>query len=151
MKKPADPRPCDGCGRPFGPLVKERRGRLLKQAIAFLRRAHGPDVFAPFLGQDWRAFETFVYALRLYAHADAGSAPGALTAMAGAALMMQPTTVSSCRDAIPGVLTAIPCEFEVGELELVWPLVVARMDVVAQPGKGARPRSRVSKGKKKPA
>jgi hypothetical protein len=91
---------------------------LEKAARTWLRGqpGHGRNTFAPFTGQDQRAFSAFVYALELYAGSDEQGRACALLAMRAAVLAAQ----LKCRNHFRDV---IPCVLDWSDVETLWPLV----------------------------
>ncbi len=94
-------------------------------------KAHlGRDCFAPFTGQDYAAFALFVHAVDLYARGDDDGQRGALAAMAGAMLGMQPKCHAVARKAIPFALDwhdELPVWHRAAELAARLELVPARV------------------------
>lgn len=95
-----------------------RESPACQQARTWLKDKHGPRVFAPFTGQDSRAFSVFVHALELYAGADDDGRAGALLAMRGALLGMQHSTRALAKAAIPAIL-------DYDDIETLWPQIPA--------------------------
>jgi hypothetical protein len=65
---------------------------VCQAATAWIREVKGTRVLAPFTGQDFPAFKTFVHALELYTFSDPEGRKNALLCMRHAVLAMQPET-----------------------------------------------------------
>ena len=75
-------------------------------------------VFAPFTGQDYQAYSTFLHAVNLYAYGDGEGRRHALGCMRHAVLSMQPSVRWIARETIPHVL-------DWGDRETLWPKILA--------------------------
>lgn len=85
--------------------------RPICMSVVVFVKAHArgrgvPDkgAFAPFTGQDWKAFHAFVHLVELYAVGDTRGRTHALTAMAATIQAMQDHTRYLAKLAIPAVL-----------------------------------------------
>lgn len=74
------------------------------QAAKFLKHHHGRAVFAPFTGQDARAWRAFVAALELYVVGDGHGRTCAVAGMRAAISAMQPSTQWIAKKTIPSLL-----------------------------------------------
>ena len=74
------------------------------QASKFLKTHHGREVFAPFTGQDARAWRAFVALLELYTASDERGCTCAVTGMRAALEAMQPSTRWVAKATIPALL-----------------------------------------------
>jgi hypothetical protein len=94
-----------------------------KTAQKWVRERLGKSVFAPFTGQDFRAFQAFVHLLDLYACSDAAGREHALLAMRSCIAAMQPKTRWVAKGTIPHVL-------DWGDEERIWSKLEQKLDPV---------------------
>jgi hypothetical protein len=86
-------------------------------ATVWIKQVKGKGVLAPFTGQDYAAFKTFIHAVELYAYSDNAGRKEALLCMRHAVLAMQPKVRWIARETIPQQL-------DWSDREKLWTLIV---------------------------
>ncbi len=89
---------------------------VCQAASKWIQEVKGKHVLAPFTGQDYAAFKTFVHALELYTFSDNAGRKEALCCMRHAVLAMQPEVRWIARETIPHQL-------DWGDRVTLWPLI----------------------------
>lgn len=101
---------------------------LDKEIQVFCRYHLGKGCFAPFTGQDWPAWQAFVYLLRCYSTGGGDAAIVAMRATLDAAQHTE-SILSVFVQAIPGVL-------DWGDVARLWPKICDRIYVKGAPADG---------------
>lgn len=96
-------------------------GSKEKQAANWLKKQRGKDCFAPFTGQDWRAFGAWVYCLELWFGSDPQGQEWALEALRCCVCCAQPKCWPLFKAVIPAIGDWSHEEEIWGKLELVTP------------------------------
>lgn len=78
-------------------------GSKEKQAATWLRKQHGKNCFAPFTGQDWRAFAAWIHCLELWFGSDHQGQEWALEALRCCVSCAQPKCWPLFKAAIPAI------------------------------------------------